>query len=86
MIDDAFYALKAHTNQLQKELEKINYEIEVIHPKHKDQAHNLVKKISSIIFSKEKSTYEINLENRRNEIIQELETHRKSIKLLEKGR
>jgi len=86
MIDDALFALKAHTNQLQKELEKINYEIEVIHPKHKDQAHNLVEKISSIIFSKEKSTYEINLENRRNEIIQELETLRKSIKLLEKGR
>jgi hypothetical protein len=86
MIDDALYALKAHSNQLQKELEKINYEIEVIYPKHKDQAHNLIDKISSIIISNEKSTYEINLENRRNEIIQELETIRKRIKLLEKGR
>jgi hypothetical protein len=86
MKDDALHALKAHTNQLQKELEKINYEIEVIHPKHKNQAYNLIEIISSIIISKEKSTYEINLENRRNEIIQDLETIRKSIKLLEKGR
>jgi hypothetical protein len=85
MFDDNVNALKIIGKGLQKELEKIEKDLEDSFPKPKVQVPEIYEDLKTRINGNKKTDSQTKLENRRDEIKRELEAVRKRIELQEKG-